>query len=996
MNEFNYITNFAGNFMKALFIKKIIPLLLLASIYTYGQGIIKGTVTDSLTAHQLKGARIILTGTTFNSVSDINGEFIITGIPAGDYILKASYLGYKEKKILVTVKSEETQILNIELLPNIKNGMDLTDQAKSQAEAINLQNSSNSIKNVISGNKLRTMPDENISAALSRLPGVSIIDKPFTNLLTPSSGSYLINESSVGIIFPPNNDFSFADNPASVVLIRGMSSKYSNITIDGIRIPSAFANDKSIDLNIFPQRYFQSIELQKTITSDEDADATAGAIKIMTGKAPDKRTIRTALSGNYNKLDKSAGQYNFTGNYGERFFNNLLGVQVDANLGKKILSSEHYNKGFFRPTGSYLYTNAVRERKGTNILIDFNTPDGGSVKFNNFFNQVNTDNFESRVDTNYLPMHIFDYIETRQRIFLSSIGGSNYLSGFNIDWNAAYSESKSDHPFNYTLSFFGQNIFIPANNKQQYLDNTIDNPTKNYCKEKSVSINFSRKYKISDEILGSLKFGGKYRTNSRLYDENLYAETGSLAGVYQYRKLADDSLQLKDFSSTRFDGLLGTSKFNIPYTLFQDNPPGERIIFDKYGIPLISKDALHLWRQLNYSPYYANNGPDINSYNFSESVFAGYIMHSLNFGQSAKFITGIRVENEHDRYFGYYFPEVLKKVDNLYNGLPQQTHTYDYNKITVLPDFQMILRPADFLNIRMAAYETLIRPDIIARMPRIFAAHIDGISQNGADAGNYLNMGNPNLKNADVWNYEFQTQFYGNDIGQFSINAFYKSITGMVHATNGITVSGAGIIDSLGMNLKSLPIGYPFNINSYYNLYTYYQTSKPTRIWGFEIEHQANFRYLPGLLKNIILNYNLTVLRSETWAIDVIHMITTNTQDVLSYHLQKLDNMPEFFANIILGYDIEGFSLRISYFYRGGYLISDYYNSAQIRENKFAKLDIAVRQAVLKNFNIFVNLNNITNSKEEVLYNSTYPALSTPIQAYRTGFNFDFGIGIDL
>ena len=132
------------------------------------------------------------------------------------------------------------------------------------------------------------------------------------------------------------------------------------------------------------------------------------------------------------------------------------------------------------------------------------------------------------------------------------------------------------------------------------------------------------------------------------------------------------------------------------------------------------------------------------------------------------------------------------------------------------------------------------------------------------------------------------------------------------------------------------------------------------------------------------------------WTLDVIHMVTTSTQDVLSYHLQKPDNMPEFFANINLGYDIEGFSFRISYFYRGGYLISDYYNSAQIRENKFAKLDIAVRQTVLKNFNILLNLNNITNSKEEVLFNSTYSALTTPIQAYRTGFNFDLGIGVML
>ena len=329
--------------MKTLFIKKTFLLFVLYALSTHGQGIIKGTVTDSLTAHQLKGAKIILTGTTFNAVSDINGEFIITGIPAGDYILQASYLGYEEKKILVTVKSKETQILNIELLPDINNGTDLTGQAKSQAEDINLQINSNNIKNIISGNKLQNMPDENISTALSRLPGVSIIDKPFTPLLL-GTGISRRGENFVGISFPENNDFSFAYNPAPKILIRGLDSKYSNITLDGIRIPPSSSNDKSIDLNIFPQRYFQNIELQKTITSDEDADATTGAVNIATGKAPYKRTIRTELSGNYNRLDKSTGQYNFTGNYGERFFDGLLGVQVDANLGKKILSSEYYNK----------------------------------------------------------------------------------------------------------------------------------------------------------------------------------------------------------------------------------------------------------------------------------------------------------------------------------------------------------------------------------------------------------------------------------------------------------------------------------------------------------------------------------------------------------------------------------------------------------------------------------------------------------------------------
>ena len=90
--------------------------------------------------------------------------------------MQVSYIGYNEKKILVAIKSKGAQILNIELLPNILTGNEtaLSSQAKSQAEEINTQIRSNIIKNVVAGNKLQNMPDENIPVTLSRLPGVSI------------------------------------------------------------------------------------------------------------------------------------------------------------------------------------------------------------------------------------------------------------------------------------------------------------------------------------------------------------------------------------------------------------------------------------------------------------------------------------------------------------------------------------------------------------------------------------------------------------------------------------------------------------------------------------------------------------------------------------------------------------------------------------------------------------------------------------------------------
>ncbi len=822
------------------------------------------------------------------------------------------------------------------------------------------------------------MPDENISTALSRLPGVSIM---YHSIKLGIRG-YEVDPFS-----PLQDDFSLEEDPVSRVLIRGLDSKYSNITIDGIRISPTSAKDKSVDLGIFSQMGFENIELQKTITSDEDGDASAGAINILTGKAPDKRTIEAEMLGNYNRLDKSANQYDFTGRCGERFFDNLLGIQVDANADRKILSSEYMsrtqNSAFLWPSsirGPRLsYTNAIREKYGANVLLDFDSPDGGSILFNNILENAKSDYFENQADSTYGSPNPFMFSErkTERRIFLSSIGGRNYLFGLEVDWNAAFSESRTDHPLYYSLIFLAPMLGSP------YLANTIESPSNNYCKEKTASVDISKKYNISNEVGGELKFGGKYRISSRLYDEILRRENGATNGDARNRRLADDSLVAKDFSGTRFDGLLGQSI--VPFSYFQDNPSDMRSLFDKYEIPLISKDALRLWRQLNFSPYYLNGGADINSYDFSESVFAGYIMHSLNFGQSAKFITGIRMENEHNKYSGYYFPNAITSLENLYNGIPQLTQTYNYNKISLLPNFQMILMPANFLTVRLAAYKTLIRPDADARTPKIFSS------------GNILDMGNPDLANANVWNYEFQTQFYGNDIGQFSINAFYKNIDGLVKSTNGIQFFGANTFDSLGIHWSSYPIQYPFNKNTSYLLYTNFNSPKPTRIWGFEVEHRASFRYLPGLLKNIVLNYNLTLLRSETWTLDVTQIETSQTLDVLSYKKQKLSDMPEFLANVNLGYDIDGFSFRISYFYQGEYSVDNYFE-IPLNENKLSRLDIAIRQRILRNISIVLDANNITNSEEEASYNiPRVPA--TPWQTaqdYRLGTNFDFGVRVDF
>lgn len=71
---------------------------------------VKGFVYDSQTGEPMAHVKIILEGTQFWAQADINGSFIITKIPDGNYVLHISYFGYEE--ISDSVRLEKSQSFN--------------------------------------------------------------------------------------------------------------------------------------------------------------------------------------------------------------------------------------------------------------------------------------------------------------------------------------------------------------------------------------------------------------------------------------------------------------------------------------------------------------------------------------------------------------------------------------------------------------------------------------------------------------------------------------------------------------------------------------------------------------------------------------------------------------------------------------------------------------------------------------------------------------------
>ncbi len=90
--------------------RKLLTLLLAVSAFSFNSpaqsGIIKGRVFDAVSNEPLPFTNIIINGTAIGSTSDLDGNFIFTGIAPGYYRLTASSVGYE------TVISDEFQVTN--------------------------------------------------------------------------------------------------------------------------------------------------------------------------------------------------------------------------------------------------------------------------------------------------------------------------------------------------------------------------------------------------------------------------------------------------------------------------------------------------------------------------------------------------------------------------------------------------------------------------------------------------------------------------------------------------------------------------------------------------------------------------------------------------------------------------------------------------------------------------------------------------------------------
>ena len=78
-------------------------------------GAIRGSVYEKETGEPVIFTNVYLKGTTYGSSSDVNGLYVISKIPTGQYTLMVTYLGYDSVSMAVEVKADEIITQNLYL-----------------------------------------------------------------------------------------------------------------------------------------------------------------------------------------------------------------------------------------------------------------------------------------------------------------------------------------------------------------------------------------------------------------------------------------------------------------------------------------------------------------------------------------------------------------------------------------------------------------------------------------------------------------------------------------------------------------------------------------------------------------------------------------------------------------------------------------------------------------------------------------------------------------
>jgi TonB-dependent receptor len=786
-----------------------LPMLSSPAIAQSGKGSISGVVKDADGA-VLQGAKVELQPQVRPVTTDGQGEFTITELDPGSYNSTISYVGFSTYTGVITVVPGQTTHVEAVLKVGTSNDEVVVkaDRLFGEAEAINRTLAAENILQVLPSNVIVSLPNANIADALGRMASVTIERDE-------GEGKY--------------------------VQIRGTEPRLNNTMIDGVTVPSPESGVRQIKLDTIASDLVDSVEINKTLQANVDADGIGGSVNLVTKTAGETPTATFYGVGGYTPIIGGRDVDQMGGTVGKRFgpakkLGALLGATYDFN-GRGINDIEpspttssatpHYDSIDLR---DYVY---YRTRWGMTGSVDYKLNENSNVSVRGLFSTFRNwgNKWVYTLNDGGAPGYSQDWRRPNMAIGSLAIQGKHSFGSNTINWSISAARSRSlggSGSIKYT--WVGDPSINCVNDQTQAASvfrpgwstgcfgtgtDNAENPNNYKLKSfapqtfgQSVQLNlqasgsYARFYHVGSHF-GTFEFGAKIR-NAHKFDDT-YDETfkpASTTLVSAHPEWASNFSDPNYYDKTYHMGSV------------TDYPAIEGYVYNNPGLFTMS----------------GGPGVNANNYDLIERIPAGYLMNTIDLNSRLRLVAGLRFEATHVDTTSF---------DTVKNTLSFKAGG-DY--LDVLPSASLRIAVDKDSDLRLVFGRGLARPD-----PQDISTAVGQPDITTTPAT--VSIGNPALKAEHANNYDVLYERNLSHVGLIQAGYFFKDLADPI------------------VTLQTLTNNYPYNVGAP-TLVSEPTNAGSAHLQGVEFSYQQRLSYLPGVLRGAGLSANYSYTTSKATNVD--------------------------------------------------------------------------------------------------------------------------------
>ncbi|MDP3070911.1 MAG: TonB-dependent receptor [Opitutaceae bacterium] len=366
-------------------------------------GTITGRIFNPASDQYVRNAQVQIAGTSLSAVSEDGGTYRISGVPAGDATVVVTFTGYRTESATVRVTAGGSVARDFQLVSSLQalaaadsviklDKFVVSNDREGNAKAIMEQRNSMNITNSVASDVFGDVAEGNVGEFLKHMPGVEL---------------------------------DLVQGEVRTIRLRGLDSEYTQVTLDGVSLGSADANQgasgnaRAFSFEQVSLASMESIEVSKTISADVDANAPAGTINLKTKRAFDRSGRRVSAQAN---LTAFSARFNFDDSYGpddrqsrkihpggifdysDVFFKKRLGVNLNisesmaysANARNTITYNYAATAADPRPVVptalNFLHAPRTNRRSTVNLTTDFKATDRLVLSLTLLYNYADLNN----------------------------------------------------------------------------------------------------------------------------------------------------------------------------------------------------------------------------------------------------------------------------------------------------------------------------------------------------------------------------------------------------------------------------------------------------------------------------------------------------------------------------------------------------------------------------------------------------------------------------